>query len=306
MKKEPLYYLLLLTCLLATGCESVLEIALPEESPKLVLNAILIPDSTLVCQVSKSQNVLDNAPLENIGNAVITVQRNGQAFETIQTVTQGAFGSSFYKGIHAVLPTGQYTFTVTAPGSDSISAGATIPDEVPIISIDTTTILLDGESRKQVAVHFKDPPGTHYYQILLYELNYIYVYDSLWNLVDSFPGNPQTAGFNTTDMMFNAKDDFWDKGAVFSDEAFDGRNYVFNLLPQGKNFVEIGPKSFYRTFLVQLNCISRDYYRYLKSSILYQESNGNPFAQPVQVYGNIDGGYGIVGAQHSSNRFIEL
>ena len=38
---------------------------------------------------------------------------------------------------------------------------------------------------------------------------------------------------------------------------------------------------------------SEDYYMYKKTFNVYQSVRGNPFAEPVQVFSNIENGYGI-------------
>ena len=44
---------------------------------------------------------------------------------------------------------------------------------------------------------------------------------------------------------------------------------------------------------IYLHNISKSYYYYRTSLELYQNTSGNPFAQPVQVYSNIENGFGI-------------
>jgi hypothetical protein len=43
----------------------------------------------------------------------------------------------------------------------------------------------------------------------------------------------------------------------------------------------------------KITSCSSQYYRYVNSLELYNESDGNPFAEPVQLYNNISNGYGI-------------
>ena len=54
------------------------------------------------------------------------------------------------------------------------------------------------------------------------------------------------------------------------------------------------------TSLIYNNNISKSYYYYRTSLELYVDAPRNPFAQPVQVFSNINNGFGIfAGAQIS-------
>ena len=53
---------------------------------------------------------------------------------------------------------------------------------------------------------------------------------------------------------------------------------------------------------LQVLHISEAYYEYLKTARLHDESRENPFAEPLNVYGNVENGYGIF-AGYSSQTF---
>ena len=50
---------------------------------------------------------------------------------------------------------------------------------------------------------------------------------------------------------------------------------------------------FYPTIIVTLRTVSEDFYNYKITGSLHDNSSDNPFAQPVNVYKNIDNGFGI-------------
>ena len=54
---------------------------------------------------------------------------------------------------------------------------------------------------------------------------------------------------------------------------------------------------------VYLISASEDYFRYKRTYSLQEESSGDPFAQPVNVYNNIENGFGIV-AGYSEDVFV--
>ena len=56
------------------------------------------------------------------------------------------------------------------------------------------------------------------------------------------------------------------------------------------------------TAYLQVLYISETYYEYLKTARLHDETRENPFAEPLNVYGNVENGYGIF-AGYSSRTF---
>ena len=56
--------------------------------------------------------------------------------------------------------------------------------------------------------------------------------------------------------------------------------------------------------MAELQAISPELYRYLKSAQLYRVSESDAFSEPVQIYSNVKNGWGIFGSLSSSRVFI--
>lgn len=56
--------------------------------------------------------------------------------------------------------------------------------------------------------------------------------------------------------------------------------------------------------MVELQAISPELYRYLKSVQLYRVTENDAFSEPVQIYSNVENGWGIFGSLSSSRVFI--
>jgi hypothetical protein len=56
--------------------------------------------------------------------------------------------------------------------------------------------------------------------------------------------------------------------------------------------------------MVELQAISPDYYRYLKSVELYRVTESDAFSEPIQIYSNVKNGWGIFGSLSSQRLFI--
>lgn len=57
--------------------------------------------------------------------------------------------------------------------------------------------------------------------------------------------------------------------------------------------------------MVELQAISSEFYHYLKSVELYRVTNSDIFSEPVQIYSNVQNGWGIFGALSYDRHFVE-
>lgn len=103
-------------------------------------------------------------------------------------------------------------------------------------------------------------------------------------------------------------------GRVFDNSKFKGQTYNFTInstIPEGNNSsyswwkgelemegVEVPPQ-----FIVELEAISPELYKYFKSLERYRRFTDDEFSEPVQIYSNVQNGWGIFGSL-SSQRII--
>ena len=101
-----------------------------------------------------------------------------------------------------------------------------------------------------------------------------------------------------TDEVFQDGGSPFREQGLFNDLLFNGQNKNLELeIPNEEywNFIDGSTEWSYKrlSLTLYLHNISKSYYYYRTSLELYQNASGNPFAQPVQVYSNIDNGFGI-------------
>lgn len=88
---------------------------------------------------------------------------------------------------------------------------------------------------------------------------------------------------------------------VFSDQLFNGREYEFTVESRlrkgtaGSNYV-----------VVELQSITGDLYSYLKSVMLYRITPQDSYTEPIMIYSNIEGGWGIFGGVSTDRHIISL
>lgn len=280
-----------------TACEQVVEIDLPKDNERLVVNGILNPDSNLQVFVSKSLFILDNSSLAGLIDAQVKVYDGSTLVETITDNVGGMYRSASFKPLVGK----EYRIEVSAPNFETVDASATVPDYINILSIDTTRVQFQGYEQMILKIKFNDNAATSdYYAVEVGQTLFDYKYDENWNIIDS--GYTFYATYIT--LYNNVAGDVYGTTLPFTDEFLTGETAEISVLADGYIFQKsdwVGDE-----VVVNLKKISKDYYNYISSYSKYQSVNGDPFAQPVKVFSNINKGFGIIGASTTSADTLKL
>lgn len=308
-------FLFVLIAIVMSSCQTFEDTNdFPSEPSKLVVNCLFNPDSTWYFEVGRSLSVLDNAELSYIDNATIKIYENGNLLETITTSTTvvDVWGESLVYYSSNLKPSvgNNYSIVVSANGYEDASAEASMPSSVPIeikqfIIIDTTLGQWDAITevrslKASLKVKINDPSGeNNFYELRIFSPD-TEVYDSI---------NAWSYNYTKTDLYISSGDpsvenanESYSTAVFFTDELFNGQSYELG--------VNIDNQYAYLPFTASnhlyglLISHSRDSYLYFKSVNAYQRANGDFFAEPVQVYGNINGGYGIFGGYDAQKATI--
>lgn len=286
-------FLLLSISLVYISCEKVIPFEGDVNIPKLVINSIFQSDSTFKVHVSSSRSVIDTASFQNIEDAVVTIKDdNGSIIETLNYVENG-----FYIGQTFPQENQTYSLQVTHPNYTNITSSDSLPSPITINSIDTSTTVdpINGD-RLQITLNFNDPESSqNYYLIETYSVNeYLLIKNS--DTTEYELDTTKQFMVLTDEVFQNGGSPFREQG-LFNDLLFNGQNKALELEIPYDNWsgTEDGYEWSYTTLSVRvyLHNISKSYYYYRTSLELYQGASGNPFAQPVQVYSNIENGFGV-------------
>ena len=286
-------FLLLSISLVYISCEKVIPFEGDVNIPKLVINSIFQSDSTFKVHVSSSRSVIDTASFQNIEDAVVTIKDdNGSIIETLNYVENG-----FYIGQTFPQENQTYSLQVTHPNYTNITSSDSLPSPITINSIDTSTTVdpINGD-RLQITLNFNDPESSqNYYLIETYSVNeYLLIKNSD---TTEYELDTTKQFMVLTDEVFQNGGSPWREQGLFNDLLFNGQNKALELEIPYENYsgIEVGYEWSYKTLSVRVNLhnISKSYYYYRTSLELYQGASGNPFAQPVQVYSNIENGFGV-------------
>jgi hypothetical protein len=302
--------------ILLNACERD-KINIPDTGRKIVINGLITTDSVLNVRICKSYYYKSNQAYEgcdSLNKARVLIYSGNSLIDSLHLANKSHYPMSmdfFYRSnywsdkIHP-LPGEEYKILVKAPGYPDASAKITVPDVVNIISLDTSRFLAppdyystDSIIMYKCSIGFSDPSyETNFYMLMVSKVTY----RERWN---------DTADFRLTseDPLIEVKlTDFNGVYAyAFSDRFINGDNYnlqfIINAQEIGMPFYETAwqstgvPIAFYKTIVYfRLYSIPEEYFWYLKSLELYNENYGKTLAEPVIIYSNVKGGYGIFGA----------
>lgn len=297
-------FFLLSVSLIYISCEKVIPFEGDVNTPKLVINSVFESDSTFKVHVSSSRSVIDTSSFENIDDAVVTIKDgNGNVIEVLNHVVNG-----FYKG--QVLPEENTTYIlkVNHPNYADITASDSLPSPIIINSVDTSTILdpING-NRLRISMNFDDPENNqNYYLLETYSVNEYLIVENLDTVEYELDTTKQFMVL--TDEVFQNGGSPWRDQGLFNDLLFNGQNKTLEIEIPNENWSgsEDGYDWSYKTLTLRLylHNITISYYYYRTSLELFQNASGNPFAQPVQVYSNIENGFGVFAGSQIS--FFDL
>ena len=306
---------------LLISCEMVVDVDIPEEPPRLVLNAFLQADSVVVVELTESQSILTNTFLPHVGGALVTLSENGQLVATLEeSEGAGIYFSSFTPSIGKT-----YTLRVSKTGFEPVEGSTVIPVPMVVRAVTADTITMDRRfngdphdtkatfSLGEVRITLDDPGDErNYYGVSAYryERGFKGERDNRGDYVITDTVRTVRSLYFSSDDPATASvvDEFAGGGETssniisFSDEFFNGKTYSLRLT---QNVLSSWDAAYTQLHLV-LHATDEAQYRYFRAVQLQYENQDNPFAEPVQVYSNVKNGFGIVAGSSVSRVVVEL
>jgi len=279
------------------GCETTEKIDdFPLRPSQMVVNCFFNENIPFGFQVSKSLSVLDNADLKLINNATVKLSKNGVLIETLSTRDK----EGWYRSENQFPePGAQYAIEVTAPDFEQVlSSEGIAPNKVAIaeasihIRDSSFSEWTDSQGRTSYYgnvegsfnVRLKDPGDTeNFYALSVFYLDSVYdgygvppekSLRSFGLLLSSEDASTENEGSSSTELLFR-------------DILFDGQSYQLKF-----DFHDYQARRG-RLYYIELTSLQKAGYLYKKSIGDYYQARNDPFAEPVQIFGNIKNGYGI-------------
>lgn len=290
---------------LLTSCEQDLEYDVPTTPPQLVVNGLFAADSTWRVEVSTSASPGMGNRIMSLKDAKIVLTQNKSRtvdlFLDSTVVSRSVSGQSsstplyHFRSRKSVPKAGhQYSIAVSHRGYESVNARGSVPFPGvlrmrTVRDIANQTISLQGRRMRKYDFSLLDHGDNNtVFMIELVERNKD---GSQSHRVDFFSDEAvfqEDARNSTASTELSSGWSYSsNRGVFFTNQTFRGKERYFTLYADSK-FGE-GDEQ----LMIRVTTLSSDLYEYLKSYHKQQAIQGNPFAQPVQVYSNIRNGYGI-------------
>lgn len=298
MKFRIISSLLPFALLFLASCEKEIKMDMPPYESRLVVNSISFAGDVPEVYVSKSVGMTEynyNKKL-TVPNATVVLYTGNAA---IDTLTYNAV-SGGYTGKVVAEAGKSYKVVVDAPGMQQISATTVVPSAVSINKINRfikARLSGDGVTQDEIRFTFDDPAASNDYYILSIAV------------VDTVTDSTVYIGcVNTTDASVESVyDESIDNNTClsatdifFRDELFNGKTREMRFFIDSKYMEQNSGAS----LVVNLNHVPESFFRYRKSYLFASENSGNPFSEPVSVYTNVAGGYGIFSIINTDYRIV--
>lgn len=282
----------LILSILVAGCDNIRTIdpGDRDHDPRLVLQERFQPGQPWMVSVSRSVGAFEPGEISDeqfsVTNATVSVFQGDKRLGVLSRDTLNRYSTD------AFVPAlgSSYTVRATAPGMDTVAATDRIPSLPPLRLSSTDT----GTRYDELQLTIDDPGATaNYYRIVLEETIE----------VDSGRTTRDRRRFRTQSrpvlnemgesVEVDEENEYQGDEAVFTDGLFNGQSFTINLevrrrrRPRGQSLTP--------TYWLQVQVLSEDTYRYLRTRRLGEDTEENPFSTPVDVEGNVEGGYGLVG-----------
>ena len=273
--------LLLLLVVLMSSCEKKVDIPLPDEANKLVLNLIMNKDSIMMARVNVSERMNQLRPTGEIKNAVVNLYENGTFKEALTPYVYS--NNTYYRSKTVPRSGATYKVTAAVAGYTDVWGTDVIPDTVAIGELKITQVQVNnwlGKATISVQLH-DDAAVENYYRVRIYHVN---------EWVDA-NGN---GGWQKSQKYFEAEEAnlaiFSDKQRLeffTTDALFNGRSPRFTF--------RFDTYSNSNKYMVEITSLTYNSYNYLHSAFMAREKNEDGLSEKVIVFNNIENGLGIIG-----------
>lgn len=304
MRKFAMIIVLGIAAIGFQSCEKYLDYEGSDAKPRLVINGIFSPDSIFTIELSQSAGYVTSGSLKTLKNGKVNVfSEQGILIDSLIHQEEG-----IYKGTATAVAGEAYTISAVANGFANAYATDAIPQPVALAAWDTTTITSNfqnssiGEKKLRFDFTINDPAENNYYILECYgtQTYYIdriydpandsYINDTIYlNTPVQFPFVMETSdAILTSDAEMSFDDNsYYTRSLVFTDELFNGKSQTFRIMIPFIDYLGLSEIN------VVLKSCSESFFRYKRSLENFMNTDGDPFSQPVQVYNNIEGGFGI-------------
>ncbi|RYE00770.1 MAG: DUF4249 domain-containing protein [Sphingobacteriales bacterium] len=281
-----------LAILAFASCEKTITVNPPAHTPGIAVQSSSMTGSAFSMKISRTVAAKEYSSSRDytLKNAVAVLSINGQPADTLDF--NGATGT--YQSALTAQEGNSYSIKVSSPGYADVEAITTAPVPVGIKEVrrvKEARVDPDGNLQDEITLVFDDPAAAaDFYRIRIQQALYSDTFSFGLDCVNTVDPSVETFGSNGLDLYSCISGD----AIYLRDVLFNGKTKELRIFVSSWAMMSITDNQGVEHFpVIELQHISDDHFKYLKSAKLADETNGNPFAEPVNVHSNIRNGYGI-------------
>ena len=269
-----------------SACDKTIDIKIPDEGRKLVLNSLLKADSAISINLTLSKYILDGEEaVKPIIGAKVSFYKNNQLIEVLTDSSSG-----YYYGDYTLKQGENYQIKVEVENYPVLKTETTVPYKTEIIKLEAYQALDAYDwPETRFSLIFKDNPEyDNYYAVSVIERRYT-TYD-LGDGEDTVFVEDYPLNVYSSDPNVFSDDWYLRRDLLFTDELIQGKEYKLQFNAQ-RNFYDSNEAV--SVYYVQFKTVNKEYYLYYTSLAKHYNAQDEFFMEPVQVYSNIENGFGI-------------
>lgn len=284
------------------GCESDVDFNGKEPAAKMILNAMIdCSETSHFVKISESVFSFSDKEPQSIDNPNLELAINGLPVPII--FDHSVKANNYYRFDSALFPGDKIEIAGYSQSHGHVQGMDIVPNLPQIMSVTPGwfTGTGDGISYLRTKIRIKDRPDeANFYRAVIFTKTIFPENDSAdidWYTAEIYVD--QEILFNDISGTLGNTDT--NLFAVFSDELFQGQEYTLNVYIRKDNYSALGAKQYVR---VEIESLSPNLYKYMRS--LELAANEDRFTEPVKIFSNIDGGYGVIGCYTTDYMIIEV
>lgn len=307
MKKSYFYTALIISVLLLFGCEKDIDFSGKEPVPKMVVNAVINAQSdTNLIKISESVFDFSGQKPGIVENPEIHLNINEKEcaqiwLDTIINV------HSYYKFVSKLNSGDKVEFSAHTQKHGTVNGYDVVPDNtVEIKNIEHSWFIKEGKGYLRLYVTLKDNPQKRNFYRIVVKTKSDVVHPSIqepnniWSLKNIFIDD-EMLFHNPTETEGEGKSPNFYR--IFSNDMIQGKEYTLNIYIEESNSADSNWNDYVRQWVkVEMHTLSENLYQNLHSQELAIGLSGDVFSEPVKIYTNMQGGYGILGVYNISEK----
>lgn len=292
------FFLILISATFLFSCQKALEIDYPDIEPKLVVNCLFTTDSLFKLQLSRTSSYNDTL-IVYVTDAKCEIWKNNSVSDILQYSDSGFYTGSTKPDENVI-----YTLKISHSKYGNVQAKSSCPEKAIIDTVyDKMNVYpvegdinMDNLMYSALYIDFEDKLVIPQY----YFINLKYRYSSVY-----YPEKWGYRYLTSYDEIIKKEQilEYEPEFLVFSNNLFTNPTinlevlFIHNVGSGKKNMNNNKGNNYPHQTLYKFGTISEDYYLYLKSLIKHKYNQFNDvflqMGDPVQMYTNIENGYGI-------------